>query len=60
VANERQVRITLTANGKQLRETAREIDLTDACGLTSKDFGRLQKEIVTLRDNLVASVHNAH
>ena len=57
-ANERQVRITLTADGKQLRETARSVDLTDACGLTSKDFGRLQKEIVALRDNLVASLHD--
>jgi DNA-binding MarR family transcriptional regulator len=52
-ANERQVRITLTASGKQLRETARTIDLSDACGLNSTDFARLQKEIVTLRKSLV-------
>lgn len=58
-ANERHVRIALTASGKQLRETAFAIDLTDACGLTAVDFSRLQKEIVALRNSLVEAAHSA-
>jgi MarR family transcriptional regulator, organic hydroperoxide resistance regulator len=59
VANERHVRIALTASGRQLRETAFAIDLTKACGLTSTDFSRLQKDIVALRDSLVEAARDA-
>ncbi|BAN48408.1 MarR family winged helix-turn-helix transcriptional regulator [Metapseudomonas resinovorans] len=55
-ANERQVRISLTENGRQLRERAFSVSLAKACGLGPAEFARLQKEIVTLRDNLLKSV----
>ena len=51
--DERQVRVHLTKSGRRLRERALGVDLGDACGLTSGQFSKLQKEIVTLRDNLV-------
>jgi DNA-binding MarR family transcriptional regulator len=51
-ADERQVRVSLTKSGKQLRERAR-IHLGQACGLTAEGFARLQKDVVILRDNLV-------
>jgi DNA-binding MarR family transcriptional regulator len=54
-ANERQVRVNLTRSGKRLSEQAHAVDLKDACGLTTKEFSRLQKEIVALRDNLIES-----
>ena len=54
-ADERQVRIRLTQSGWGLREKAR-FDLVEACGLTAKDFPRLQQEIVSLRDNLLKSL----
>ncbi|MBU8976034.1 MarR family transcriptional regulator [Lysobacter sp. MMG2] len=54
-ADERQVRVRVTRNGRRLRERA-VIDLGDACGLSTKDFARLQKEIVTLRNSLLDAV----
>lgn len=51
--DERQVRVRLTKSGKRLRDKAMGIDLGDACGLTSDQFSKLQKEIVTLRNNLI-------
>ena len=58
--DERQVRVHLTKSGRRLRERALGVDLGDACGLTSGQFSKLQKEIVTLRDNLVrAARHEA-
>ncbi|WP_242443055.1 MarR family transcriptional regulator [Pseudomonas sp. LFM046] len=56
-ANERQVRISLTESGRQLRERAFSINLTDACGLTSEEFSALQKEVVRLRSNLLKAAH---
>jgi DNA-binding MarR family transcriptional regulator len=52
-ADERQVRVTLTESGRLLREKMSGVDLGDACGLTADQFSKLQKEIVTLRSNLV-------
>jgi MarR family transcriptional regulator, organic hydroperoxide resistance regulator len=57
-ADERQVRVKLTRSGRALREKSLNIDLDDACGLSAKDFARLQKEIVTLRDNLLHSLES--
>lgn len=57
-ANERQVRVSLTKSGRRLREKAFSVSLMDACGLTPQGFSKLQKEIVTLRDNLVKSVRS--
>lgn len=53
--DERQVRIRVTQNGRDLRTRARA-DLSDACGLSAEDFPRLQGEIVALRDNLLRAV----
>jgi len=54
-ADERQVRIQVTQGGRRLREKAAKAvaGLGDACGLSTKDFSRLQKEIVTLRKSLL-------
>ncbi len=52
-ADERQVRVSLTKAGRRLREKSFDINLVDACGLTSQGFSKLQKEIVLLRNNLV-------
>lgn len=54
-ADERQVRVKLTASGKRLREKAFGTDLVDACGISTAEFKRLQKEIVALRTNLLKS-----
>lgn len=51
-ADERQVRVRVTRSGRRLRERA-SFDLGDACGLSAKDFARLQKDIATLRDSLL-------
>ncbi len=55
-ADERQVRIGLTKNGRRLREKAREVSLAGATGLAPDEFARLQKTIVTMRNNLIDSV----
>jgi DNA-binding MarR family transcriptional regulator len=54
-ADERQVRIRLTRNGRRLREKTAGIDLGEACGLSPDQFAKLQKQIVALRNNLVAA-----
>lgn len=56
--DERQVLVRLTKSGRLLRERALSVNLDDACGLSQRDFSRLQKEIVTLRDNLLRSMHD--
>ena len=56
-ADERLVRIRLTKSGKHLLEKV-AVDLWDACGLTAGQFSKLQKEIVTLRNNLVSAAHS--
>ena len=56
MANERQVRVSLTDSGRQLRERAFSIDLGAACGLSSEEFLTLQKQVIKLRNNLVDSV----
>ena len=52
-ADERQVRVRLTRNGRRLREKALGADLGGACGISSTEFKRLQREIVALRTNLL-------
>ena len=52
-ADERQVRVSLTAAGRRLREKALEKNLVKESGLAQKDFAKLQQAVVTLRDNLV-------
>ncbi|WP_373989274.1 MarR family winged helix-turn-helix transcriptional regulator [Duganella sp. BuS-21] len=52
-ADERQVRIGLTPAGRALRESALNMSLRDATGLTPEEFPVLQKAVVKLRNNLV-------
>ncbi|OQW54085.1 MAG: MarR family transcriptional regulator [Proteobacteria bacterium SG_bin9] len=52
--DERVVLVSLTAEGRRVRERARASDLEAACGL-GKDFAKVQKAVAKLRDNLIAS-----
>ena len=54
LADERQVRVRLTPQGRNVREQAfafRE-QLVDAMGLSAAEFQHLREELVKLRDNL--------
>ncbi|OBJ37743.1 MarR family transcriptional regulator [Mycolicibacterium mucogenicum] len=51
-ADERQVIVSLTDAGRALREKALPMNLVAATGLPSEEFDKLQKAVVTLRDNL--------
>ena len=53
--DERQVRVSLTKDGRRLRERQPKISLADATGLTPNEFARMQKAIVALRNNLIDS-----
>ncbi|QNP41905.1 MarR family winged helix-turn-helix transcriptional regulator [Lysobacter solisilvae (ex Woo and Kim 2020)] len=59
--DERQVRIQVTKSGRRLRDKAvvAVSDLGTATGLGPKEFSRLQKEIVTLRNSLLQSADHA-
>ncbi|MCB9947548.1 MAG: MarR family transcriptional regulator [Rhodospirillaceae bacterium] len=54
LADERQVRVRLTAPGRTLRAEASDIPrcVLQATGLTPEDAGRLQREIAALREAL--------
>ena len=52
-ADERQVVVSLTEAGRRLREKATTSHLLKASGLNPEDFRRLQRSVVTLRDNLI-------
>jgi DNA-binding MarR family transcriptional regulator len=56
--DERQVRVGLTKSGRRLREKGLNMDLVEATGLAPDDFAKVQKAIVTLRNNLVKAVQN--
>jgi DNA-binding MarR family transcriptional regulator len=51
--DERQVRISLTDAGRRLREKGLGMSLVEASGLTTDEFSKVQKAIVTLRNNLI-------
>ena len=51
--DERQVRISLTEAGRQLREKGAHMNLMAATALNQDEFARLQKSVVALRDNLI-------
>jgi DNA-binding MarR family transcriptional regulator len=55
VADERQVVVSLTDAGRRLREKATTANLLKASGLSPEDFRKLQRSVVTLRDNLIAA-----
>jgi DNA-binding MarR family transcriptional regulator len=54
-ANERHVRVTLTAEGRRVREKALELSspLFDACGLSLDGFGSTREAMTKVRDNLL-------
>ena len=56
--DERQVLVSLTDAGRQLREKGLSMNLVKASGLTPEEFVKMQKGVVTLRNNLVQSVHS--
>ena len=51
--DERQVLVNLTDAGRRLREKGLTMNLVEASGLTPEEFGKMQKGVVTLRDNLI-------
>lgn len=57
-ADERQVLVTLTDAGRQLRERGLDMNLVEATGLSAEEFVRMQKAVVTLRDNLVKATQD--
>jgi MarR family transcriptional regulator, organic hydroperoxide resistance regulator len=52
-ADERQVRVSLTDEGRRLREKGMHMNLVKSTGLGEDEFARLQKSVVKLRDNLI-------
>ncbi|MDB5610734.1 MAG: marR family protein [Bradyrhizobium sp.] len=52
-ADERQVLVSLTDAGRRLREKGLGMNLVKASGLTPEEFGKMQKGVVTLRNNLI-------
>ena len=54
-ADERQVLVGLTEAGRQLREKGLSMSLMMETGLTPEAFVRVQKDVATLRDNLIKS-----
>ena len=52
-ADERQVRVSLTDAGRRLRDRGMQMKLVKSSGLKADEFARLQKSVVTLRDNLI-------
>jgi MarR family transcriptional regulator, organic hydroperoxide resistance regulator len=58
-SDERQVIISLTDAGRRLREKALPMNLVKASGLTPEDFSKMQKGVVTLRNNLIKAAQGA-
>src|SRR3954453_3321377 len=52
-ADERQVRVSLTDAGRRLHEKGLGMNLVEASGLTADEFSKMQKAVVTLRNNLI-------
>jgi DNA-binding MarR family transcriptional regulator len=55
-ADERQVLVSLTPERRRVRERARDMSLEEASGL-GKDFPKVQKAVVKLRDHLIHATH---
>lgn len=58
-ADERQVQVSLTDAGRRLREKGLNMNLVAASGLSPEEFPRMQKAVVTLRDNLIEAAQGA-
>nr|WP_222876580.1 MarR family transcriptional regulator [Terrihabitans soli] len=56
-ADERQVIVSLTEAGRELREKGGRNNLIEAAGLSPEEFRTLQKAVARLRDNLLTHVH---
>jgi DNA-binding MarR family transcriptional regulator len=52
-ADERQVLVSLTDAGRRLREKGLGMNLVKASGLSADEFVKMQKGVVTLRNNLI-------
>jgi DNA-binding MarR family transcriptional regulator len=52
-ADERQVVVSLTEAGRRLREKGLNMNLVQASGLAPDEFRKMQKGVVTLRNNLI-------
>ena len=57
LTDERQVLVSLTDAGRRLREKGLTMNLVKASGLTPEEFGKMQKGVATLRDNLIKGAH---
>lgn len=51
--DERQVVVSLTDAGCELRRKAMQSPLAQACGLPPEEFGKLRQAVAALRDNLI-------
>jgi DNA-binding MarR family transcriptional regulator len=56
-ADERQVLVNLTKEGRALRDRAYSADLFKSCGLSSDEFVEVRDAVLTLRNNLAKSLH---
>jgi DNA-binding MarR family transcriptional regulator len=57
--DERQVLIRLTDAGRKLREKGLDMNLVKESGLSPAEFAKVQKAVVTLRNNLIKAAHGA-
>jgi DNA-binding MarR family transcriptional regulator len=55
-ADERQVMVNLTEEGRALRERADSADLSKACGLTLDEFVETRDAVLKLRNNLAKAL----
>jgi DNA-binding MarR family transcriptional regulator len=56
--DERQVLVSLTDAGRRLRERGLGMNLVAASGLTPEEFPKMQKAVVTLRNNLIKAAES--
>ncbi len=55
-ADERQVLVSLTEEGRALRERAYDASLSEACGLSAEEFAETREAVLRLRNNLAKSL----
>lgn len=55
-ADERQVLVNLTRDGRALRERAFSTDLSQACGLSVAEFAEMRDKVLDLRNSLARSL----
>jgi DNA-binding MarR family transcriptional regulator len=53
LADERQVKVSLTDSGRRLREKGLPMNLIAESGLAAEEFPKIQKAVVALRNNLI-------